>query len=133
MSLVQAAANGKIDEVRRLLEKKTNGNLSARIPEAFMWAVLLGHRDIVRLLLENGADVNLQNETGESALLFAVEKGNLDISRLLLEHGAKVDLEDNFGLTPLILATRKRNLDLVRLLLEHGAVINLPTGMAPVL
>ena len=37
---------------------------------SLMWAAFQGHTDIVKILLENGADVNLQNKYGELHNLF---------------------------------------------------------------
>ncbi|KAA8894838.1 ankyrin repeat-containing domain protein, partial [Sphaerosporella brunnea] len=53
-----------------------------------------GHSDIIRLLLEKGADVNAQGFGGrcQSALEAAVSRGHRDTVRLLLEKGADVNV-----------------------------------------
>lgn len=51
---------------------------------ALMLAVSHGRLDTVRLLLEAGADVNIQDEDGSTALMCAAEHGHLDIIKLLL-------------------------------------------------
>jgi len=48
-----------------------------------------GHLDVVKLLLEHGADPNVQDDEGETPLHHAAAwRDNVDIVRLLLEHGA---------------------------------------------
>lgn len=49
-----------------------------------MLAVKHGKADLVELLLNNGAAVNLQDSDGSTALMFAVEHGSLNIVKLLL-------------------------------------------------
>jgi ankyrin repeat protein len=49
-----------------------------------------GHLEIVKLLLEHGADVNAKTAY-ETALHLAAEKGHLEIVKFLLEHGADVN------------------------------------------
>ena len=48
-----------------------------------------GHADIVRLLLDHGADVNVKNKAGSTPLAIAVEKGRKAIAELLRRHGAR--------------------------------------------
>ena len=51
----------------------------------FLVAAMLGHEAVVRLLLENGADINTDNKDGEKALLMAARLGHEEVVRLLLE------------------------------------------------
>ena len=53
---------------------------------ALMLAVSHGRQDMVRMLLEAGADVNCQDEDGSTALMCASEHGHADIVKLLLAH-----------------------------------------------
>ena len=72
-------------------------------------------------MLEVGADPNIRNDSGSTALLWAIE--DIDKMRLLLDHGANVNSASDFGRTPLMLATALgRSEQVVRLLLDHGAV-----------
>ncbi len=54
-----------------------------------MFAARYGHADVVRLLLDAGADVNAKDEWNETALMFAAMSGHEDIVQLLTEAGAQ--------------------------------------------
>ncbi|KAJ7049829.1 ankyrin repeat-containing domain protein [Mycena amicta] len=87
-----------------------------------------GHLDVVRLLLEYGADVNAQGRLNRNALQAASEGGHLNIVRLLLEHGADVNAQGGLYGNSLQAASESAGGHLVRLLLEHGADVNAQGG-----
>jgi hypothetical protein len=62
----------------------------ARDPAVMMAAVDFGHHDLVRRLLEQGADANARTEaqSGQTALNIAAWNGDLEMVRLLVEDGA---------------------------------------------
>jgi len=62
-------------------------------------ATLFGGRDHVRLLLDSGADVNLQSEWGETAAFVALRKRDFPLLLLFLENGADLDTQGYFGTT----------------------------------
>ena len=53
---------------------------------ALMLAVSHGRTDMVRMLLQAGADVNTQDEDGSTALMCASEHGHTDIVKMLLAY-----------------------------------------------
>jgi ankyrin repeat protein len=61
-------------------------------------------QEIIKTLLDRGAEVNRQDAKGKSALMMAVMKKHADIVRLLLAHGADVSLRDSDGKSALDLA-----------------------------
>lgn len=69
----------------------------------------------IRDLLQQGGDVNEQNQYGEVALHYV---DDLNIAKLLLQYGANVNIQDEYGSTPLIFMTDS---DIVKLFLDHGA------------
>lgn len=92
--------------------------------------------EAVKYLLSKGADPELRNEKGQTALHIAVSNDHLygtyrqrQTTRLLLEHGADPNVMDNNGLTCLNKAIH--DVELVALLIKHGADISL--GEKPVL
>ena len=78
--------------------------------------------DMVRLLLELGADPNICANDHTTPLHEASSRGLLEAARLLLRHGAKVDEKDGTGKTPLQVAASKGNDEMMKLLVEHGAM-----------
>ena len=76
---------------------------------------------LVRELLDSGADVNVPQVDGMTALHWAVFYDDSDITALLVRSGANVSAENRYGVTPISLAAGNRNGDLVTLLLDAGA------------
>ena len=66
-----------------------------------MVASLNGHAEIVKLLADNGAELNLKSNDGSSALIFASQNGNAEVVKVLLEKGADPGLKDNKDKTAL--------------------------------
>ncbi len=101
-------------------EDKKIGNLrGAGSTTPLMQAALYGDADSVRLLLEQGADPNIKNDAGATALMWAVD--DLEKTRLLVEHGADVNARSDDGRTPLLIAVRFGNIEVVKLLIDRGA------------
>ena len=69
-----------------------------------------------RLLEVEGIDINMQSNTGTSALHVAAAFNQFEITQLLLHHGARIDLEDAEGNTALILAEKLDHQDIAALL-----------------
>ena len=83
-----------------------------------------GQIDVVRSLLEQGADVDEMDSLRQTALAVASINGKLQVAELLIEHGADVNSRDADGWTPLHMASQYGHLDVVRLLLDHNADLN---------
>jgi hypothetical protein len=62
-----------------------------------MEAAFRGHYSAVEELLESGADVNLKQSSGKSALHYAAMKGRVEIAASLLQHGADANACDEEG------------------------------------
>jgi ankyrin repeat protein len=78
-----------------------------------------GNADLVRLLLEKGADTKTP---GDTTLIPAAQSGDVDIMRLLIENGANVNcVSPRIGETPLYHAAASGNVAAVRLLVAKGA------------
>lgn len=88
-------------------------------------AVKEDNRELVQQLLDEGADVNFQEESGGwSPLLNAVQSDNEDMVHLLLRYGADPCLKKRNGATPFIIAGIVGNVRLLQLFLSKGADIN---------
>jgi ankyrin repeat protein len=66
-----------------------------------MQAVRAGPLDEVRELLEAGADTNMRDAQGNTALHKAAIAGSVAKAQLLVEHGANLELHNRFGRTAL--------------------------------
>ena len=77
--------------------------------------------NIVKLLLKHDADVDVQDNDGQTVLIIAIVQGHLDIAKLLLQHGANPNICDNRGRIPLLFESANGYLDMVKLLLQYGA------------
>lgn len=79
---------------------------------------------VVSILLDNNANVNILGKHKWTPLFWAIFTYNYDIVKLLLDQGAKVNTRDENGLTPLHLATRNGSLEITKLLLKYKAKVN---------
>jgi ankyrin repeat protein len=77
-----------------------------------------GHVEVVRVLLNRGADPNEADEFGDTGLIWAARKGREPVARLLLERGARLNAVNLSGRTPLSHAATEQ---VRKTLLEHGA------------
>ena len=120
--LINAALAGDYDAVKFLLGQglQVNGR-DARGYTALHAAAYTGRLDIVQLLVENGADINDQNnDTRLSVLHAAAQTNNLAEAAYLLANGARLDVADDGGFTPIMRATLKSYPEMVRLLRSYG-------------
>ena len=91
--------------------------------ECLLKAVREEDFDIIKLLVEKGADVNYRSSLGQSALHYAAEKSDPRLVKLFLDLGANVNAKTLGGTTPLHVA-QESELVVVKLLLSRGAQIN---------
>lgn len=75
-----------------------------------------GDIDNATQLLTSGADINVRNEQGATALLIAVLNNKTAMVSLLLGYGADASIASKKGLTPLALAAKNGNIEIIDLL-----------------
>ncbi len=135
LDIYMAALTGNIERVRELLDQ--DPALINRISDchtgysgsgsALTNAASGGHIEIVKLLLERGADPNLPVEgiapRGHS-LYTAVSRGHTEIVKLLLEHGAYPNTEVESSADTLSIAISNGDSAVVELLCSYGAARN---------
>ncbi|MCI0391099.1 MAG: sigma-70 family RNA polymerase sigma factor [Acidobacteria bacterium] len=88
-----------------------------------------GHIEIVKLLLERGADPNLPEESiapRGHALYSAVYNGHYEIAKLLLEHGAYPNPEVESSADAVFIAIMNGDHRMIDLLASYGAIWNIP-------
>jgi ankyrin repeat protein len=87
-----------------------------------LWAVWLGHEEVIKLLLENSAKSESRNFFNLIPLSLVIVNGNLAIIKLLLESGINPDSNDNNDYMPLSYVTEDGHEAIVRLLLETNRI-----------
>jgi len=116
-----AAFTGDIDAVRNFIKQNVLVNSTRRSKTPLNLAIKGGHKEIVSLLLDNGADIYLY-ASGGRPLDCAIRYNHLDIADLLIERSANIN--PNSGSNPLGLAISLNNLEMVEFLTRKGADIN---------
>nr|AIC84024.1 putative KN motif and ankyrin repeat domains 3 isoform 2 [Mus musculus] len=97
-----------------------NAKASQTGQTALMLAISHGHQDMVAALLECGADVNVQDADGATALMCASEYGRLDTVQLLLaQPGCDLTILDNEGTSALAIALEAEQDEVAALLHAH--------------
>ncbi len=88
---------------------------------ALMWATAERRRDVVRVLIDAGANVHAASKIGFTPLLFAARNGDIETAKLLIAAGASVDEPGSDGTQALPLAIVSAQPDFALFLLSQGA------------
>lgn len=124
--LLEAIAQGKPRLVRRLLDSRADPNYQggANMASPLMLACEVREEEarqtIVDLLLSKGAEVNLQDAAGKTALMKAILQDVPAVMQKILQHGADVTLVDVDGNVALNYAAELGDRECVRLLVKEG-------------
>ena len=156
-ALIPAAERGHVEIVQELL---TRTNVDVDHVNDLGWTALLEaiilsnggerHQQIVQLLVDHGADINIPDKAGITPLehaqtrgfteivsilhhammrdmqvITAAERGDIETVRRLLDQGASVTAREGNGRTALIAAAYRNDLPIVELLIQAGADVNL--------
>lgn len=84
-----------------------------------------GHVECIRVLIAEGADVNLQNNRSLTALMMAAGCGQSQAVKELIQAGADINLQSVTGMTAVIFAVRNGSINALRALIEAGADLDL--------
>lgn len=140
VKLFETIRKGQIEAIKECLKNGANANAKDYDGyTALSWAICDAPKntrlDIVKILVENGVDVNAKDDTRENVyqmtpLSKSIYEDNLEIAKYLIDNGADVTAKDSSGLTPLhwiCTATRDKaieNYELAKMLVEKGADVN---------
>ncbi|XP_058836327.1 protein fem-1 homolog B isoform X4 [Topomyia yanbarensis] len=132
--LIVAAMNGHYDVVHILLtqlqpnlEKEGCVKFDGHLIEGAtaLWvAAGAGHMNIIKLLVEHGADVNHHTSKLSTPVRAACFDGRLDIIRYLVDHNANINFANAYNNTCLMIASYKGHVEVVVYLLENDALPN---------
>jgi len=131
-SFLRAVGYGQSNIVRFLLSKGANPNTGKDTGEtALALAAQAGHPEIVRILLDAGADINAPvmrrdydqrfNDFGRTPLMVAIHYGRIEVVKLLLKHHANDNYKSPTGETALGLAKRYKQTHILQMLKQAGA------------
>lgn len=114
--LVTAVHDNEGASVRQLIEKGAN----ASDPRVLMTAIERRNVAMTKMLIKHGADVNCQDEAGDTPL----HKATLVVMKPLIEAGARCDIANHAGQRALHSQSEMHSFACVRILLDHGAAVN---------
>ncbi|XP_071111401.1 ankyrin repeat domain-containing protein 2-like isoform X2 [Haliotis cracherodii] len=121
--LYWASEDGNLEEVKRILSRGVDVNCrswGSRTP--VMRAAWNGHRDVVELLVGEGADVSLVDEDGDNTLHLACRGGDMETVKFVLSlHVVDIDARNIYGQTAAYLARLTGQTRVADLLVSRGA------------
>jgi len=118
-ALVFASMNGDLANVKLLLNRGGDAAQGAPVAEA----ITFGHADVVRALIQAGADTGLTESSGVNLIHWATITGRASVIPFLAKAGVPLNDTDKAGFTPLMYAATidQGNTATLRALLEAGA------------
>ncbi|XP_038133002.1 histone-lysine N-methyltransferase EHMT2 [Cyprinodon tularosa] len=125
--LHHAAKLGNLEIVNMLLE---TGQVDVNAQDnggwtPIIWAAEHKHVEVIKSLLNRGADVSIKDKELNVCLHWAAYAGNIDIAELVLNAGCSLSSVNVHGDTPLHIAAREGYLECVTLFLSRGADIDI--------
>lgn len=87
-------------------------------------AAMEGDLEVMRFLIDNGADLDGYNSYDDVALIYALGNQKIEAAKLLVESGADVNLPNAFGTSPFIGATASGDIELIKLMIGNGAELD---------
>ncbi|XP_058961953.2 ankyrin repeat domain-containing protein 17 isoform X2 [Pocillopora verrucosa] len=123
--LMEAASGGHVSVAKMLLERGAciNSHSNEFKESALTLACYKGHLEMVKFLLDAGADQEHKTDEMHTALMEASMDGHVEVARLLLDHGAQVNMPADSFESPLTLAACGGHVELADLLIKRGAFL----------
>ena len=122
-----AAERGDVEEIERILDKpgtpveQTLDSIDGLERTALHYAAARGRLEIVDMLLNKGARVDLSDLSQQTALHKAAAGGHTGVCRTIVLAMADANAGDASGVTPLMLAAKSGVVECVQVLMRHGA------------
>jgi len=130
-ALWECASKGHIKLLEFMLNCGSKVNASVEVPENLHEKFTLLHRatycgqvEVVRFIVNRGADINIRDANNNTALHLATHSGSIDIIQLLLDKEMSVNLTNTNDSTLLHVSAQFGNLEATKILVERGAALN---------
>lgn len=118
--LFQAVSDGDSVHVEKYLKEGANANVQKGLGFLKMSQLIIAvqkkHVKIVKLLVDNKADVNFKDAFKTTSLMYAAHSGNLEIATYLITHGADINANDEQGNSVLSAAKESKNPEMITLI-----------------
>lgn len=125
-ALSYAVNNGDIEIAKLLLTNKAK--IKGELLLAIKSPIVESRINIMKLLIENGANINYTDEDGFNPLNIAIESGDMELTKFLITNGANVNSLMQDGVSLIGYAIAQNNMDLLQILIENGANVNYTNG-----
>lgn len=125
-ALSYAVNNGDIEIAKLLLENKVK--IKDELLIAIKSPIVESSINIMKLLIDNKANINYTDENGFSPLNMAIESGDMELTKFLITNGANVNSLMQDGVSLIGYAIAQNNMDLLQMLIENGANVNNTNG-----
>jgi hypothetical protein len=123
--LEKAVQNHDWTKAEKFLNEGADPNLVVDEDPILIEMVIYGKKDLISLAIQKGANVNAQDQWGDTSLIKAVSANKPDIVELLIENKADINSKGNMGQTALMHAASWGNPQLIKVLIENGAELNI--------
>jgi ankyrin repeat protein len=121
--IITFAAVGNLEKVKELIDSNpqlvNSQDSLGRTP--LHWACRGVHFEVVKYLVDNGANVNARDNNGVMPLHSLASRSHFEACKYLIAKGSLIDVKDNEGATPFYDAALGGNKELLQYLLDNGA------------
>lgn len=128
LNIFDGAWSGNLSCVKTFIEQGVNiDTIDVRNGASLLSAAASSNNtELIKYIVEKGANVKFANESGETALHYSAWKGNIDAVKILVKNGAEINVvyNANGGLTPLCCAAESGSMEIVIYLIDNGAEVN---------
>lgn len=125
-ALSYAVNNGDIEIAKLLLTNKAK--IKGELLLAIKSPIVESRINMMKLLIDNKANINYTDENGFNPLNIAIESRDMELTKFLITNGAHVNNLMQDGVSLIGYAIVQNNMDLLQILIENGANVNYTVG-----